>query len=156
MAASKWASCTFAFAEGYHAKVKAEVAGKVCSDLAKKDRLTAANLVDVSRPEDAPLHPAFEWQDAVAAEAYRRYQANNLIHSLRVIRQDQAEPQRVYFNLERRDPTYKPISVIVSDDEMRDKMLKMAYGELIAFRKKYSELSALSNVFAAIDKLAAQ
>lgn len=155
MAASKWASCTFAFAVGYPAKVKADVAGKVCAELAEQDRLTAENLVDVSRPVDAPLHPAFEWEDAVAAEAYRRHQANCLIHSLRVIRDDNVEPQRVYFNLERKDPAYKPISMIVSDDEMKEKMLKMAYGELIAFKKKYAQLSALSTVFAAIDELAA-
>lgn len=155
MAASKWADCTFAFAEGYRAKVKADVAGRVCAELAEKDCLTAANLVDVSRPEDAPLHPAFEWEDEVAAEAYRRYQANNLIHSLRIVRNENTEPQRVYFNLERKDPTYKPISVIVSDDELRDKMLKMAFAELSAFKKKYAELSALSKVFAAIDELTA-
>lgn len=46
--------------------------------------VTAERVVDESRPEDAPLHTAFEWNDSAAAEQYRRDQARALIRSVRV------------------------------------------------------------------------
>lgn len=148
MAASKWV-----FSSGYISKVRPDVAGPIIEDLANRDCLTAENLVEVSRPVDAPLHPAFEWDDTVAAELYRRYQANNLIHSIRIISEGQKEPQRFVVHIERGDPKYRTIDTVLSDQEMTDKMLKMAYQELCAFQKKYRHLSELANVIHAIDEL---
>lgn len=44
-------------------------------------------VVEEARPEDAPLHPAFEWRDEVAAGLYREHQATNLIRRVRVVAQ---------------------------------------------------------------------
>lgn len=155
VAASKYAE-KYTWANGYPAKVSAETAGRVCSELAGKGCLTAEKLVKVSRPENAPLHAAFEWNDQIAAESFRQYQARTLIHSVRIVKPDNIEPQRIFLHIECGDPQYRAVNVILSDQEMTNKMLKMAYGELIAFRKKYSQLSALSGVFDAIDELTIQ
>ena len=69
-------------------KVSAEVAAPVLEGLANENRLTAANLVDVSRPEDAPLHPEFEWRDDVAAERWREEQARQIIRCIRVVSEE--------------------------------------------------------------------
>jgi hypothetical protein len=47
-------------------------------------RLTAPLVVEAARPEDAPLHSQFEWDDGVAAEKYRLTQARHLITSVKV------------------------------------------------------------------------
>lgn len=47
--------------------------------------LTPKAVVEEARPEDAPLHPAFEWDNDTAAEKYREHQATNLIRRVRVV-----------------------------------------------------------------------
>ena len=47
--------------------------------------LKASVVLDESRPEDAPMHPVFEWDDFKAAEQYRIDQARHLIRSVEVI-----------------------------------------------------------------------
>ena len=63
-------------------KASAEDAGAQCEALSRAGKLTPAALVDLNRPEDAPLHNAFEWRDDVAAEKYRESQARYIILSL--------------------------------------------------------------------------
>lgn len=46
--------------------------------------LTPKGVVDAARDEAHPLHSRFEWDDAVAGEAYRLEQARGLIRSVRV------------------------------------------------------------------------
>lgn len=41
-------------------KVDANIAGAVCEELKNTVGLTRENLVNASRPEDAPLHDEFE------------------------------------------------------------------------------------------------
>ena len=77
-------SFKYTWCDGSHHKVDPNVAAQVATELEEAGMLTAKNLVDVSRPEDAPLHDEFEWDDSVAAEKYREGQARNVIHSLRI------------------------------------------------------------------------
>ena len=72
----------FSYADGYHGVVDAQISGEVCDALSEKGLLTAANLVDVSRPEDAPLHSVFEWVDSVAAEKWRVALVDALVQAL--------------------------------------------------------------------------
>ena len=59
-------------------KASAQVAGEMCEQLSKTGGLTPKRLVDANRAEDAPLHGEFEWNDTVAAEAYREGQAAHI------------------------------------------------------------------------------
>jgi hypothetical protein len=47
-------------------------------------KLTPALVVDEARHESHPLHGRFEWDDAIAGEAWRREQAHQLIQSVRI------------------------------------------------------------------------
>lgn len=42
-------------------------------------------VLDASRPDDAPLHDHFEWDDAVAGEKWRLEQSRALIRSVEII-----------------------------------------------------------------------
>lgn len=46
--------------------------------------LTPRVVVDAARDENHPLHERFEWEDSVAGERWRTYQAAQLIRSVRV------------------------------------------------------------------------
>ena len=137
---------------GYFTKVNPQVAGEVCEQLAAENKLTAQSLVDISEPETAPLHNAFEWDNQIAGNEWRKYQARNIIHSLVIVREE-AEPQKVYFNLDKKENEYTHIDVILSSEDDYQKMMSNALKELIAFQRKYARLSALKPVFDAIDNL---
>jgi hypothetical protein len=77
--------------------------------------LTAPLVVDEARPDDAPLHPAFEWNDEVAAELHREHQARTMIRSVEIIRDDQAHPSFVHISAV---GSYIPGEVVVQDFDL--------------------------------------
>lgn len=119
--------------------------------------LSPAAIVDESRPESAPLHPCFEWNDALAAEKYREAQAQHIVRSIvAVCERGDAEPIEARAFVAVGDGGgYKPISVVINTPEQYDALLGTALRELEAFRRKYSALERLRPVFSAIDSLTA-
>lgn len=132
-----------------HIKGSAQVAGEVCEKLEKQGRLSAKNLLDESRPEDAPLHGSFEWDDSVAAEKYREDQAREIIRSL-VIVPEKCEPVRGFFKVERTANTYQAIDTIMKSETDTEKLFKIALNELRAMHRKYASIKKLDSVWAAI------
>lgn len=65
--------------------------------LTRRGVLTPAVVVDESRPEDAPLHGDFVWDNDEAGELYRQVQAAHIIRSVHVKIADEPgrPPQRV-------------------------------------------------------------
>ena len=132
--------------EGSQHKVSAQIAGEVCEELEKKGELNAINLVDVSRPEDAPLHDEFEWNDNIAAEMYRRTQAGQIIRHL-AVRTETQTPVRAFFNVESVGKTYESVETIITQEDKYAVLLKQALRELEAFQRKYQMLSELQELF---------
>lgn len=118
------------------------------------------HLVAASRPEEAVLHPEFEWDDAVAAEEYREEQAKNIIRSVVYIEdktQDQPEPEmvRAFVSVKTLDgPQYTTIQNAVSDAEMREQIIKQARSDMLAFQRKYMQIMDLADVIYAFEKAA--
>lgn len=142
----------YEFKAGAHIKANAQVAGEMCEKLAAEGRLTAADLVEENRPETAPLHNAFEWNNEAAAENWRLHQARHIIGSL-IVKREEKEPVRAYFKIERTDTKYTHINAILKSEADTELLLKNALAELIAFRRKYNALKELVGVFNAIGEL---
>ena len=119
--------------------------------ISEQNALTAQRLVDESRPEDAPLHAAFEWNDTIAAEEWRKHTARHIINSL-VIREEAQAPVRAFFNIRAEGSSYQSIHAIIRRPDKMDCLLGEAYAELEAFRRKYAMLDQLRGVMDAIDK----
>jgi hypothetical protein len=87
--------------DGYPAKVAADVAGSELKKLREKHdgQVTPQLVVDSARPENAPLHPAFEWNDYEAAEAYRRHQAKGIIRAIVTVSPATKEETREYVGI---------------------------------------------------------
>lgn len=137
--------------EGARISFPAQIAGRVCSALEEQNALTAQRLVDESRPEDAPLHAAFEWNDTIAAEEWRKHTARHIINSL-VIREEAQEPVRAFFNIRAEGSSYQSIHAIIRRPDKMDCLLGEAYAEMEAFRRKYAMLEQLRSVMNAIDE----
>lgn len=153
----------FVWKAGSQFPVVAQVAADTIVGLQKqlgKDTITAKELLDASRDENAPLHSCFEWDDTVAAEQYRTYQARKLITSIevRIIKGDTPPhlARASYFvnvvsNAPKVQGQYATVNIAFSNDNYRDAVLKNAYRELKAFQLKYNSYQELSDVFKAID-----
>jgi len=141
----------YKFKTGSRLKADAQKAGEQCAALEAEGRLTAAELVEENRPKDAPLHGSFEWRDKVAGQLWREHQARHIINSLEVVMEEGgAEPVRAYFNITVRDPNYYHVQTILREQSMTDAMLLTALRELKALERKYAQLEALADVWAAL------
>ena len=151
----------YSYRRGFNFKVPAQVVGETLEGLAQTGELTSARFLEVSRPEDAPTHNMFEWDDSVAAERYRLQQATVAINSVEVQIVNEATAtvtsQAAFVNVIRKAPartgSFAPIEVALSDENMRSTLLLNALNELKSFRRKYNQLSELSNVFLEIKKI---
>ena len=144
--------------EGYRTSVKAEDAGLIMKKLEDEGRLTPQDLVDEARPIDSPLHKGFEWDDAKAAENYRRHQASIMIRAIvvresEVIENGREDVSVKIFNLPEKGGSYESLRAILLDSDKAENLLARAKDELRSFRKKYSQLQRLSQLMSAIDEV---
>lgn len=82
--------------------------------------LTPRAVVDESRPDDAPLHNAFEWDDTIAGERYRHIQASDLIKTVEVIRPDpeESKAEPAYVCVDRPAREYHRTADVVKSPEL--------------------------------------
>ena len=113
--------------------------------------LRPVDVVNEARSEKSPLHNAFEWDDSVAAEAYRIEQAKELIRVQVVVIGDNPQPVRAFVNLGcyrgTEDGGYRLTSRVLNDSELLAELKKDAAQELVAFEQKYSRIAELAGVF---------
>lgn len=137
-------------------KTDANTAGQIFEELESTIGLTAENIVNASRDEDAPLHDEFEWDDEVAAEEWRKRQAQNMISNLSIVlvetEDEEVTPVRAFYATELHH--YENIRAIITNEEKKDDLLIRAIRELQAFKRKYRILTELETVFSAIDTIA--
>lgn len=108
--------------------------------------LTPQAVVDESRPDDAPLHPAFEWNDAVAGERYRHIQASDLIKTVEVIKPsvDESKPEPVYVNVNRNAQRQQSVVEAVKSPEMFQSAFMQACERLIAAERAVERLQEIA------------
>lgn len=140
---------------GYSPKdVSAETAYNVIQDLKKKGNAGPKELVDASRPENAPLHPLFEWDDSIAAERFRQSQADCIINHVFLIPEEHEPellPVRAFVQTEARSGVFEHTLDVLKIPEKREKLLDIARREMKSFVEKYQTLSELGNVIGAIN-----
>lgn len=145
---------TFEWKPGSRFKVDANTAGAVCEQLEAAGNLSAKSLLDASRPEDAPLHSEFEWNDSIAAEKFREGQARCIIRHL-VVRLDEKpdEPVRGFFQITQQEPRYTNVNAILTHRDLRAELIQQALEEMAAFQRKYGTLTELAMIFEATAKV---
>ena len=142
----------YAWKPGARVRTDASIAGMICEQMAKDGRLSAENLVEDSRPETAPLHGEFTWDDNVAAEQWRKQEARNIISHIE-IQIETAPPVQAFVKLTQAEPIYRETNAVIKTVDGRKILLENAYRELLSFQRKYAALNELANVFAAINQI---
>jgi hypothetical protein len=103
-------------------------------------QLHPQDVVADARDPKSALHQHFEWNDAKAAEGFRMDQARALIRSIRVI--DDADIARPAFLSIRSDDGvgYRTFQEVVSNVDLRERLLAQAERDLDAWTRRYREL----------------
>jgi hypothetical protein len=124
--------------------------------------LNPHHVLDVARDPQHILHPQFEWDDAVAGEAYRLAQVGGLVRSVRMdvfkkgdaARKVELTTTRGFQSrpsMRSREGGYEPVAAILADTDKRAELIAQVLRELTAYRKRYAELSELEVVWTAVD-----
>jgi hypothetical protein len=149
----------YSWKPGSRCTVPAQEAGKELERISGEHNgvLKPAVIVQESRPEDATLHPCFEWDDPKAANLWREDQARSIVRSIRVIPDDSPQPDEpllVYVHVATQDdgPCYTTTARAMSDDELREQVIAQALAQLEGWRKRFEHLQELRDVFVAIDR----
>jgi hypothetical protein len=142
-------------------RVDAQVAGEELERIRTKHngRLEPGMVVSASRAPAAPLHSAFEWNDAVAAEAWREDQASGMIRHITVDMEKPSgdtAPIRAFVSVKRdEDRSYTSVQHALSDGDLRKQVVAAAFSELVAWYKRHAELVEFAEIFALIEARAA-
>ena len=118
-------------------------------------------VVEFARNENTALHNRFEWDDTEAAEKYRVWQARMIIRMELVVipetgKKDKYVRSFVSLVSDRKaeqDKGYRFMVDVLSDTDLRGRLLEEARKDMLIFRRKYSQLTELAKVFAAIDEV---
>lgn len=120
----------------------------------KRGTLEAADVVDESRPEEATLHPCFEWRDPVAAELWREHQARGIINCIITVKKTKSgedAPTRAFFHTV--TDGYDPVDVVLKTPDKLEALKQSAFRDLEAFRAKYETISELAPIFEAVERV---
>lgn len=148
----------FAWKPNARVSVEAQVAGEEINRLQEQKGpfFKPADLVEAAKPKNAPLHNAFEWDNRVAAKAYREDQARYLIRMLVVSEVHGAEtkPTRAFVSVQSDDGDYNYTDThyALSQTELRLQVLGRALSEFTAFKQKYEGFVHLDSVMREFSK----
>lgn len=116
--------------------------------------LTPEIVVDEARDEAHPLHARFEWDNALAGEAWRREQAAQLIRSVRVKYADSSSGPRdvrafvAMPQTHSRSQQYEPVELVLADPIQRAILLRDMEREWKAFKARYSHMAEFAALIA--------
>lgn len=105
-------------------------------------------VVDAAREKSHPLHAHFEWDDSLAAEAYRLDQARNVIRVVRVV--DAATEEgtaRAFVSVNGKNGvSYRSVDDVKHSRDLQQAVLAQAERDLEAFERRYRELKDICSI----------
>lgn len=121
--------------------VDPQAVGESIAELSEREAVTPRNIVDEAKDDVSPLHPAFEWDDTVAADEHRLGQARSLVRAVYVIPEPEQPPQPVYYRIvedkearyEKAEAVFKNVDLIECARETLLRELKSAERSLNEF-----------------------
>ncbi len=140
------------------AGTSAQTIGDHLEKIREKNRgfLTPQQVVKHAKAKKSPLHECFEWEDSIAATAYREDQARYVLRSLVVVINEDTSDQktvRAFVAVTQNDDSgYTSLAHAMSDDELRVQVVRRAWNELEAWRRRYEDYDELAKIFAVIDR----
>lgn len=141
--------------------------GAELEKLSEHGPLRADVVVEAARPHDNPMHRLFpclpngDWDDSEAARIGRESIAAKVLRSIEivVITPDRKQiDTRAFVSMKQRDEprAYMAVDKALESDEGRVYLLRRAWMEILACRKRYAQLTELADIWEAIDAAVAE
>lgn len=126
------------------AKADPQVIGDALEEIRQRKggELEPKHVVETARSANHPLHPHFEWDDKLAAEAFRLDQARSIIRIIRLV-DDEAESGsvRAFHSISGKNGvSYRSVADVRQSADLQDAMLARAEADLQSFETRYREL----------------
>lgn len=148
----------YSWRPGARIKIDAQKAGAELSLIEKetKTSLTPEAVLERARTSNSALHEHFEWDDSAAAEKHRLGQAGELIRSIviDVSRSNLSVTNiRAFVSVDQGgERSYISTARAMSDADLRRQVVRRAWEDFEALRKRHAGLSELARIFEAIDQ----
>jgi hypothetical protein len=118
--------------------------------------MEVTDLIGLAERPNSALHAVLEWDESAAAHSFRQAQAQFILNSIRrAVRVDatttELQPRKDWIHPQLKDATQRAIVRKVSTVDVRKTSIKMAYTELIQWKKKWSEYSELEEAREVVD-----
>lgn len=117
------------------------------------EEVTPEMIVNYARDDSTELHKCFQWDDSIAAENWRKYQARQVVLSLTVQVETKEHGDQHFRVMQNVDRVYTPVTTIYRDKDQYARLLQEAKTQLAQFRKRYKALTELHEVIDEIDRL---
>lgn len=140
--------------DGFAEMYKGISANAVAAEIMELGEMaTPQQIVDMARDEHKESHRCFTWDDAKAAESWRREQARSLTYHLvvNIPRASPEQPEIRFFSKPQNERGYTQTQIIVRNEDRYKNLLAQAMAELHSFKVKYSFLKELGEIMALID-----
>ena len=135
----------------------ADVIGEHIESLAQNGIITPADLVEDARKKNSPLHKCFEWDNTIAAGAYRITQAQYILRQIEVMIEREDETSftvRAFHHVNTEEQQgYTTIENARNDPEMWDCVKLQAITEIKNWQQKYKNIKEFEVIFEAIESV---
>ena len=123
------------------------IAGELAAINAEQGRVKPQDFVDRERPDDAPGHAIFEWDDSVAGEQWRLQQARTIIRALHVTRSDDDAGGSVYVNVKPvgEDRSYQSVTNVLQRPDLLASAIQILTAKVVAAETALMELRNLAS-----------
>ena len=140
---------------GYRARISATVAHNEIQKLEKRlgRYPQPKDILQAARKPKHPLHSAFDWDDAEAAQQYRLGQARGMIRSLRitVVHGQREETTVTAVHVPRTG--YRPIAEVAANPLMMNEVLKTVRSALRSWRERYARIQGATELLDALEEV---
>lgn len=114
------------------------------------DVLTPIQIIEKAKPKNSPIHEFFEWDDTIAGEKWRLWQARYLIGRIEIIVQSDGEEDqiRAFHNISVQDGKdhergYVTLKDVQSNQDYLEIVLENALDEIKSWQKRYGQYKRL-------------
>jgi len=140
--------------------ITAEAAAKRIEFLRKrlKRDVRPDDILKDAKHADSPLHPAFDWDDSVAAQKWRIHQAGHILMSVEIVPKqgdDEGEPVRAFVRVQRGEskPAYCGIVEAMNDPSIKEQLMRTLESEAKNFADRARRYKRFAKIVEAIDEV---
>lgn len=123
--------------------------GKELERIESKEELTRESVLKFAKNKKSELHKCFEWDDSIAGEKYRLYQASNILTSISIVYEEEPKrTTRMYVSIKNTENQrkYKNIVSVLENDEEYQQILDKAERDFVSYKDKYQNMIQLNDL----------